>query len=78
MSGDPSRNDLLLLDGLGDQPFRQCRQFAVRHHPANDVAAEDVDDDVEVVICPLCRLQQLRDVPAPQLVRLGGEQLGLA
>ena len=34
-----------------------------RHHPAHDVAAVDVHDDVEVVIAPLLRPEQPRDIP---------------
>ncbi len=46
-------------------------------HPADDVAAEDVDHDVEVEVVPFLRAQQFRDVPAPALVRGSGDQLGL-
>ena len=42
--------------------------LAMRHHPADDVAAEDVEHHVEVVVGPLRRAQELGDVPAPDLV----------
>jgi hypothetical protein len=44
----------------------------VGDHPADDVAAEDVEDDVQVQVGLLRRAEQLRDVPAPHLVRRGG------
>ena len=50
---------------------------AWRDHPADDVAAEDVEDDVEVEVGPLHRAQQFRDVPRPDLVRGGRQQFRL-
>jgi len=47
------------------------------HHPAHHVAAEDVQDDVEVEVGPLGRPQQLRDVPGPNLIGACGQQLRL-
>ena len=55
----------------------QFGAFARRHHPADDVAAEDVEDDVEVEVGPLGRAAQLGDVPTPKLVGRGGQQLRL-
>ena len=55
----------------------QCGAFARRHHPADHVAAEDVEDDVEVEVGPLGGTAQFGDVPAPQLVGRGGQQLRL-
>jgi hypothetical protein len=46
------------------------------HHPADDVTAEDVEHDVQVEVGPVRRAEELSDVPAPQLVRGTGEQLG--
>jgi hypothetical protein len=45
--------------------------------PADDVAAEDVEDDVEVVVLTSVWATQFRDVPRPNLVRLRGHELGL-
>ena len=45
-------------------------------HPAHHVAAEDVQDHIEVEVGPLLRPVQLGDVPAPHLIRLRGDQLG--
>ena len=49
----------------------------VRDHPAGDVAAEDIEDDVQIEVGPLDRTPQLGDVPAPKLVGRGGQQLRL-
>ena len=68
--------DAMLQAALLDQPAGQGRVLPVRHHPAHDVAAVDVHDDVEVVIAPLLRPEQPRDIPG-HLVRRRGHQLGL-
>lgn len=44
--------------------------------PAHDVAAEDVDDQVEIVIQPLDGTGEVRDVPGPDLVRGSGDKAG--
>jgi len=38
----------LLLATLLDQSFREFGAFPQRHHPARDVAAEQIEDHVEV------------------------------
>jgi hypothetical protein len=48
-----------------------------RDHPADDVAAEDVDDHEQLVVDASGWALELGDVPAPDLVRSTGEQLGL-
>ena len=45
-------------------------------HPARHVAAEDVDDGVEVVVGPLLRAVEFGDVPAVHRVGCGGHQFG--
>ncbi len=40
----------LFIAGLLDQASGQGRVLAVRHHPTHGVAAEDVEQDVEVVL----------------------------
>ena len=69
--------DALLRAGLGDQLLGQVGGLAGGDHPADDVAAVDVEDHVQVVVGPLRRAVQLGDVPGPDLVRPGGQQLGL-
>ncbi len=39
-----------LLQGLGDQLLGELGRFALRDHPSHDVAAEDVEGDVQVVM----------------------------
>ena len=46
-------------------------------HPADHVAAVDVEDHVEVEVGPLRRTQELGDVPGPDLPGRGGHQLWL-
>src|ERR1041385_2427907 len=67
--------NLMLADGFVDEPRGQFGALAGSHHPTGDVAAEDVEDDVEIKVGPFDRPQQLGDVPAPKLVRCRGQQL---
>jgi hypothetical protein len=45
------------------------------HLSGDDLAAEDVDDEVQVEEHPEDRRLEVRDVPAPDLVRVGRDQL---
>ncbi len=45
--------DLLLGQGVGDQPLGQDRALAVLERPADRIAAVDVEDRVEVEVGPL-------------------------
>ena len=47
--------DALFEHGFADQPFGQEFAFAMGEHPADDVAAVDVEDHVEVEAGPLRR-----------------------
>ena len=69
--------DALLGAGGGDELLGQGGGLAGGDHPADGVAGVDVEDHVEVVVRPFRRAVQLGDVPGPDLVRPGGEQLGL-
>jgi hypothetical protein len=69
--------DVLPLATLGDEDLGQRGAFLARQQPADDIAAEDVEQDVEVVVAPLYRADELCDVPAPDLVGAGREQFGL-
>ena len=51
--------DALFVAGLFDETTGQRRVFPVCDHPADRVAAEDVEHDVEVEVRPLGRPQQL-------------------
>ena len=56
--------------------FGELGPLGPGQHPAHDVAAEDVEDHVEVVVGPLLGAVQLGDVPH-HTVRRGGDELGL-
>src|SRR3954454_13036928 len=45
--------------------------------PADDPAAEDVENDVEIEVGPFRRSGQLCDIPGPDLIGAFGEQFGL-
>jgi len=49
----------VLADGLLDELLGQFGAFPGRDHPAGDVAAEDVEDDVEIEVGPLGRARSL-------------------
>jgi len=68
MQRELSGSDVLFCTALLDQTLGQLRTFAHGHHPAGDVAAEDIEDHVEIKVGPLRRAQQLGDVPAPELI----------
>ena len=65
MQGQLIRQDPLLVAGLADQFLGQGDRLAIGEQPAWDVATEDVDDDVQLVIGSLRRTQQFGDVPTP-------------
>src|SRR5438093_2884064 len=71
------RLDILLFTSLLDELSCQLGPFSRSHHPADDVAAEDIEDDVQVKVGPLGQAAQLGDVPTPQLIRGGGQQFRL-
>ena len=47
--------DLLFHAALLDQAFGQCLFFAMGDHPANNVAAEDIHDHIQVEVSPFGR-----------------------
>ncbi len=69
--------DGLFVTGVHNQPFGQGGRLPLGHHPADHVAAEDVEDHIEVVVDPLGRPLELGDVPGPDLVGGRGQQLRL-
>src|SRR5450830_1260464 len=75
VSGQLAGGDPLLAAGLGDQLRGQGRRLGVGQQPAHDVAAEDVEQDVEVQVGPLLKGQEFRDVPGPDLVGARGQKL---
>ena len=77
MRGELSRIDSLPAAGLRDELLGQGGALLRGQQPAGHVAAEDVQEHVEVVVGPLHRAEQLGDVPGPHLVRSGRQQFGL-
>ena len=77
MEAELPAGDALLGAGRGDELLGQDGGLAGGDHPADDVAAVDVQDHVQVVVGPFRRAVQLGDVPGVDLVRPGGDQLGL-
>src|SRR5207244_8306120 len=70
------RRDSLLGAALLDEPFGQAGVLRLGDHPAHHVAAEDVDDYVEVEVDQLRRALELGDVPGPDLLGSRGYELG--
>src|SRR4051812_3182448 len=68
MNRQLSRLDFLFATRIRNEPFGQFRTFTVGNHPAHHIAAEDVEDHVEIEVCPLRGTEQFRDIPAPELV----------
>jgi hypothetical protein len=60
-----------------DQPLGQLRDFAHGHHPAGDVAAEHIEDHVEVEVGPLSGPQQFGMSQLSELIGSRGQQLRL-
>ena len=77
MDGQLPRLDELLTARMFDQAFGQLCAFPVSNHPPDHVAAENIQDDVEMIGGPLHRAAQLGDVPTPKLVSRSGQQLWL-
>ena len=78
MQGELAGRDLMLGDGVIEQYFEQGGVFGISNIPADDPTAEDVDDNVEIEICPLGWSHQLGDVPRPDLIWAFGKQLRCA
>ena len=76
MQGQRAWGDRLFGDGVGNQLLSQLGALPGRDYPAHDVAAEDIEDHIQVKAGPLARHFQLGDVPAPNLVWVGGQQFG--
>jgi hypothetical protein len=64
--------NLVLANGLLNELLGQFRALPMHDHPADGIATEDVEDDIEIEIGPFGRTQQFGNVPAPKLVGGGG------
>jgi hypothetical protein len=74
VKGELVLHDPLFLAGVLDEALGEFRTLAWGHHPADDITAEDIQDDVEVEVRPFGRSEQLGDVPTPKLVGGSGQQ----
>ncbi len=77
MDGQLARADALPGDRVGHQGLGQFGALGAGQHPAGDGAVVDVDNDIEVEQPTLGRPEQFRYVPAPYVVRPGGDELGI-
>src|SRR5665647_252928 len=71
-----TRHHIMTSHGVGNELLGQLSALARRNQPAYDVAAEDVQDDVEVKASPFGRALELGDIPRPYLVGREGQQFG--
>ena len=53
VQGELSWGDIVLGNGLRDELLRQLGALALCDHPTHDIAAEDIQDDVEMEVGPL-------------------------
>jgi hypothetical protein len=67
--------DGLFLTAFLHQLPGQGGQFLVGYHPADDIAAEDIQKDVEVIIRPFDGPLELSNIPGPDLVRTRRQKL---
>ncbi len=78
MQGQLAGWHLVLEDGIVEQGLEQGSAFRIGNAPADDPAAEDVEDDVEIEVAPFGWAHQLGDVPGPDRVGGFGQQFGFA
>ena len=67
VQGERARSDVVFGNRIGDRLFGKLGRFAQRNHPAHDVAAEDIEDHVEVIAAPFDRAFEFGDVPADRV-----------
>ena len=72
-----ARLDAVARDGVGEELRGEMLALLCGDHPVNDVAAEEVEDDVGAEEDALACGREFRDVPGPDLVGCGGRQLRL-
>ena len=69
MQGELPAGDAFLVAGGGDEFVGELGRLPRRDHPGNHVAAEHIEDHVQVKAHPLGRTLELGDVPGPQFAR---------
>ena len=55
--------DVFFLESIGDQLLGELGRLSMRDHPADDVAAVDVEDHVQMEAGPFCRTLQWSERP---------------
>ncbi|OPX92834.1 MAG: hypothetical protein A4E58_03219 [Syntrophorhabdus sp. PtaB.Bin006] len=72
-----SRLNRLFLAGLFNQFTSKSGKLPVSHHPACHIAAEDIEDHIEIVIGPFLRSLEFGDIPGPYFIGALREELRL-
>ena len=67
--------NVLLAASVLKNLFGELSAIAIGDHPSDNLWAEDIDSNVKVEISPLGWPKQHGDVPAPESVGGGNEQL---
>src|SRR5437868_6623610 len=75
MQRESARSDVLFADGIADELLGELRTLTLGDHPADDVAAENIEQVIEVVCLPFSRPFELGDVPRPHFARPARQQL---
>lgn len=66
----------MFCHGVLEECFELNGTFRMLDAPADDAAADDVEDDVEIEVRPFDRPHQFGDVPGPHLIGGTGQQFG--
>ena len=67
--------DSLFVTAFTNQRLGQTCRFTIGHHPAHNLATENVENHVQVEVGPLPRPLELCTIPTPHLIRTRGQQL---
>ncbi len=71
--GELPRHNLFVVTGCRNQLVCKGCRLARRKHPADHVANEHVEDDLEMKAGPFGRAFEFGDIPRPQLTRSLGQ-----
>jgi hypothetical protein len=70
MQRELARRHVMFRDRIIEQWPEQGGAFGIRHTPANNPAAEDVEDHIKVEVGPLRWAHQFGDIPGPDVIGL--------
>jgi len=68
MNNELIRFDSLLIAAIFDESFGQNGLLAMRNHPADHIAAENINNYVQIIIRPFGRPLDLGDILGPNLI----------